>query len=222
MKPTIIAVIALIGIGCLCFGAFGSPYFKNSVIEDSKQKVLSDVSAKDNLTNSYSKPFHLNFNQILQVKIVVNVNTTPLQDDSLRLIFLSSWTFANQSINATYTEAGAGLGLVSYNLQYPQAPTTATGGASVTIAPANQGLTYRVDFMGTRSGNNLISVPGDYYIVIWANDTGNPDGGNLTFDIVIEMNGLSDTMGLIFNLAGLGCLVLAGVLVVLYIRKEGR
>lgn len=226
MKPTIIAAIAFIGIGCLCFAALGASYFRTSVIEDTKQKVMSDFTG-ENMTATYTKPFHLDFDQTCQITIKMNANSTPAQDDVLRVIILPAEIYNQNSTGKPSLVQAYGLYFANSSVIYPQAAPTPSANTVWLLNRGLQSIPQKLSFMGGRStSTNLVSIPGDYYAVIWVNDTGVapqiPDGSIITFDLKIELSGLNDTLGLVFNVAGLGCLILAGVLVVMYIRKEGR
>jgi hypothetical protein len=226
VNSKIIAVIALIGIGCFLFAAFGTPYFKNYSLENENGKAVAD-NGGTNMTLTTAIPFHLDFNQVCQMQIKVHLNTS-LLDDTLRVIIISNLTYNTNSSNCKPQDliSGSGLKFDYYNTQYPQAPATTTAATSWSQAASdatNTQYTWHVDFMGTLSGatTNFISIPGDYYAVIWDNDS-TPNGSNVVFDLKIELSGLDQALNTWFNYIGLGLLIFAGVLTALYIQKEGR
>ncbi len=221
-----IALFALVGIGCLGFAAFGTPYFKNSTVEASTALQLNDTGGQ-NMTNTRATPFHLDFNQVCEVKLLIYPNVTFPTDDTLRVMILTSAIYTRNGTNAPVAvENLYSLPVVNTSILWPQTPPAPVGGggtgSALVFGAGNQGVQQRIDFMGNGSGTTLYSQPGDYYLVTWVNDTANPDNSYITIDLTVELSGLDTTLNMWFNVAGLACLVLAGVLVIVYLRQEGR
>jgi len=222
MKAVIVALIALIGIGCFGFGAFGTAYFKNYVIEDKQSMVLPDNSSLY-LNQTYAKPFHLDFKQSCKIQLNLVVNYTTKENETLNLMIIPSvnytYRYDKRPDNATF---GLGSYFTNYTLQTPQPPSSKAVNKLLTIQSTDESR-YVVDFMGGRQGatTNLTSIAGDYYVIIWVtNTTKIRDPDYLTFNLKIETTGRGENMRFWSYVVGAGCLITAGILAAIYLSKE--
>ncbi|OLS13790.1 MAG: hypothetical protein RBG13Loki_2598, partial [Promethearchaeota archaeon CR_4] len=221
MKGMIIALLAIIGIGCLGFAAFGTPYFKNNLMEDTKGIKLTDYTST-NLTRTNHRSFHVDQNQVYQIQIYIYANITTPQDNNLEVMIMNPLQFQNKTNLDPIDADGYAQSFRWYVVRYPADPSTTATATRLELGSTYQQQRVRIDFMGGYTSSGFISIPGDYELVIWNNDTGAPDAGTITFDLKIETSGLEDTLKFWFNVVGIGVLIFAGVLTVIYLRKEQR
>ncbi|MFW9781375.1 MAG: hypothetical protein ACFFFB_03735 [Candidatus Heimdallarchaeota archaeon] len=99
----------------------------------------------------------------------------------------------------------SGLNFIYSQFVWGQSPSTFTGSAtSRTIT--NNGYWY-IEFAGSTSGDYLISIPGNYYIVVYGTNSGPAAQTAVRFNIVIRIDGPGDLLQEIFYYIGSGVII---------------
>ena len=74
--------------------------------------------------------------------------------------------------------------------------------------------------MGTRSGDALISWPGDYFVIVYGTNSGGPTDIYVSFDITIAVDGPGDLLLNLFILVGAFLLILYFIAAVIVILRK--
>ena len=79
---------------------------------------------------------------------------------------------------------------------------------------------WYIEFAGGVDGDLLRYIPGDYVVIVYGN---NADGTDVSFDLVIKIDGPGEILQLLFILIGIGALVAIMLLATIgYLKKTGR
>ena len=176
------------------------------------------VSIPETSDNNLQDAFNFQFSLVKNQKLVVEFSvSTP--NDTLTLKFLRKPNFDEEYASSTNPTTLTGLRFLYTQFVYMADPTV-DDLTSVSIAESGQ---YYIEFSGgaTTSGNHLISIPGDYVVIVYGDD--DQSGTHVTFDINIKADGPGDIIELWCILIGLIVLVAIMLLATYgYVNKTRR
>ena len=189
-KKILIKIILIIGIGLIISGPILGYATDKVVIVPKKTEAIQETSDAE-IQYAYNKEFSLVKNQKLVIKFSV---------------FFPNITARLKIFNKYYYDALAPntdpTGLTGEDFIYStyvigQSPTT-QGATSVTIT--EQGERY-IEFAGSRTGTSLISLPGQYVVVVYGVNSGTET--DVRFNIGIKKDGPGGILSTIFIIAGI-------------------
>ncbi|MFX0059004.1 MAG: hypothetical protein ACFE85_17940 [Candidatus Hodarchaeota archaeon] len=195
-RNILLKIVLVIGIGLIVAGPILGIATSKINIANLKPALAIPEISDDELQSAFARPFTLTKNQKVAIKFSVfypNV-TARLK------IFNKHYYDAEYALNSDPTT------LIGENFIYSvhvlgTTPSLSTG-TSVSIT--EQGEVY-IEFAGDRSGFNLISLPGRYVVVVYGVNSG-PDE-NVTFNIVINIDGPGAFLGGLFLTIGIIVLI---------------
>lgn len=200
LKKKTAYIILGIGAICLILGPIFGVVLDKMTIYDSKPETIQEDSA-DGMTQAFAYPVTLNRDQKL---IVVISDFYPNSTITIRILAKSVYLRAH-SLNST-TNGVTGLQFVYSEFGYGTNPAGSTNGANTLTLPTN-GIYFYIEFMGDRTGDSLISWPGDYYVVVYGSNSGPASALDVLFDIHIKVDGPGEAL---YNF-----LILLGALIIL-------
>ena len=163
-----------------------------------------------NITSAYSFPFHLEKDQKLVVEFSLHyLNVTAYLKILGKGAYDSAYLAEDPSSGVSgesfiYTEFAFGNNLVGY-----------TTSSSIQY----DGYWY-LEFAGDTSGTSLISIPGDYVLIVYGTNNG---GTQVKFDLTIKTNGPGTIIELILILVGIVALLAIMFSITLsYLKKTRR
>lgn len=199
LKKKTAYIILGIGAICLILGPIFGVVLDKMTIYDSKPEIIQEDSVR--ITKAFAFPVTLNRDQKL---IIVISDFYPNSSVTIRILAKSTYDRA-YSENDT-TNSVSGLQFVYSEFGYGTTPAGSTNGANTLTLPAS-GIFFYIEFMGDRTGDSLISWPGDYYVVVYGSNSGPASNLNVLFDIHIKVDGPGEAL---YN-----AFILIGVLIIL-------
>ena len=199
LKKKTAYIILGIGAICLILGPIFGVVLDKMTIYDSKPEIIQEDSVR--ITKAFAFPVTLNRDQKL---IIVISDFYPNSSVTIRILAKSTYDRA-YSENDT-TSSVSGLQFVYSEFGYGTTPAGSTNGANTLTLPAS-GIFFYIEFMGDRTGDSLISWPGDYYVVVYGSNSGPASNLNVLFDIHIKVDGPGEAL---YN-----AFILIGVLIIL-------
>jgi len=200
LKKKTAYIILGIGAICLILGPIFGVTLDKMTIYDSKPEIIQEDSA-DGMTKAFAFPVTLNRDQ----KLIIEISDFyPNSSVTIRILAKSVYQRA-YSLNST-TSGVTGLQFVYSEFGYGTTPAGSTNGANSLTLP-NNGIFFYIEFMGDRTGDSLISWPGDYYVVVYGSNSGPASDLNVLFDIQIKVDGPGE---MLYN-----AFILMGVLIIL-------
>ncbi len=187
----------ILGIGALCLilGPVFGVVLDKMTIYDSKPEIIREDSA-DGITKAFAYPVTLSRDQ----KLIIEISDFyPNSSVTIRILTKSVYQRA-YSLNST-TSGVTGLQFVYSEFGYGTTPAGSTNGANTLTLPTN-GIFFYIEFMGDRTGDSLISWPGDYYVVVYGSNSGPASDLNVLFDIHIKVDGPGEALYNFFILIG--------------------
>ncbi|MFW9949227.1 MAG: hypothetical protein ACFFKA_03755 [Candidatus Thorarchaeota archaeon] len=179
--------------------------------EEIYNEVIQEYSVSG-ITQAYAKEVSLAKDQKLIIEIAEFYPNC-----SVTIKILAKSTF-NEAMIANSTPGSiGGLDFVYSVFGWGTTPSGGTNGATALTLPSN-GLYLYIEFMGTRSGDALISWPGDYVVIVYGSNFGDPTDINVWFDITVAVDGPGDLLLNLFILVGVFLLIfyfIAAVIVIL-------
>jgi hypothetical protein len=112
----------------------------------------------------------------------------------------------------------SGLQFVYSEFGWGSSPSGSTNGDSELDLP-NNGIYFYIEFMGDRTGDSLISWPGDYYVIVYGTNSGPASALDVNFDISIKVDGPGETLNNLFIAVGALILVAYAALALVSILK---
>ena len=212
LKKKTAYVIIGIGIACLVLGPlFGILFDKVTMFEGKPQLIHEDSSS--GLTKAFGYPVTLSKDQKLIVEIA------EFYPNSLVTIKIVAKSVYNQAYSLNSTPGGiSGLQFVYSEFGWGSSPSGSTNGASSLSLPSS-GIYFYIEFMGDRTGDSLISWPGDYYVIVYGSNSGPPSDTNVSFDITIKVDGPGQTLNNLLILAGAFIIVIYVMAVLISVLK---
>jgi len=215
-RKKILIIILIIGIACLILGpVLGFLMNKITVSDNSVIPVSISEASSSGIQDAHSIPITLDKGQKAIIQFAVyyeNITTT------LKIFGLGVY-------NRQYALNSAPTGLTGRNFLYsifaygqsPSSSTFSTNSRSIT----EDGF-YYMEFAGDTNGDYLISVPGQYVIVVYGTNS-SPTDTDVLFNIKVEVDGPGTFLSSLFITIGILLLVLwVGLLAYAYIKLLRR
>jgi len=195
LKKKTAYIILGIGAICLILGPIFGVVLDKMTIYDSKPEIIQEDSA-DGMTEAFAYPVTLNRDQ----KLIIEISDF-YQNSSVTIRILAKSTYDRAySLNST-TSGVTGLQFVYSEFGYGATPAGSTVGTNTLTLPTS-GIFFYIEFMGDRTGDSLISWPGDYYVVVYGSNSGPASEIDVLFDIQIKLDGPGEALYNFFILIG--------------------
>ena len=213
LKKKTAYLIVGIGIICLILGPILGIVLNKTIVFGAKPEVITESSVSG-ITRAFAQPVTLAKDQKLTVEI-----SEFYQNCSITIKILAKSTYESAyRVNSTPGSI-SGLDFVYSVFGWGTTPSGGTSGATALSLPGN-GLYLYIEFMGTRSGDALISWPGDYFVIVYGTNSGGPTDIKVSFDITIAVDGPGDVLLNLFILVGAFLLILYFVAAVIVILRK--
>jgi len=184
----------------------------NKVILVDQSFVISDTSNSD-IQNATAIEVSLSKGQ----KIVIEFSVST-ENVSATLKILGKGTYDEEDVPSNPPGPITGKNLIYSQFAFGQTPASQTASAT-SRSITNEGYWY-IEFAGDVTGDYLISVPGDYVVIVYGSNTG---GTNVYFDLIVKIDGPGEIVGMLLTLVGIGMLVAILVIGTMgYLKKTGR
>ena len=186
----------------------------NKIILVNQPVVIPDTSDTD-IQDAYAYQFSLSKGQKLVVEFSIytaNISAT--------IKILGKGTYDQASGNPGPL---GGEDFIYSEFAYGRSPSLYTVAYSTTSRTiANEGF-YYIEFAGDTTGAYLLSVPGDYVVIVYGTNSGGPGDTDVTFNLVIKIDGPGEIIGMLVLLIGIGALVAIMIIGTMgYLKKTGR
>ena len=201
-----------IGILCLVLGPLLGILLDKTSISEGKPQSVQEASTSS-IRSAFAQPVTLSKDQKLIVEISEFYENSSV---TIRIVAKSSYDQAYSLDNApggiprlefVYSEFGWG-----------STPAGSTVGDNSLSLPSD-GIYFYIEFMGDRTGDSLISWPGDYYVIVYGSNSGPPSVTSVYFDITIKVDGPGETLNNIFILIGVLIIVIYVMAVLISVLK---
>ncbi len=195
LKKKTAYIIIGFSIACLILGPFfGFLLDKVSVYERKPELIREDSSS--GLTKAFAQPVTLSKDQ----KLIVEISEFyPNASITIKIIAKSVYDRAH-SLNSTPSGI-TGLQFVYSEFGWGSSPAGSTTGTNSLSLPST-GIYFYIEFMGDRTGDSLISWPGDYYVIVYGSNSGPSSDTAVTFDISMKVDGPGETLNNLLILVG--------------------
>lgn len=208
--------LAVIGIILIASGPVVGVVNEKITLLDEKGKRVHDDSMT--LMNStYALSFTLEKNQKIDVEMSVN-----LENMTVHIIFVEKSEYLDDLEVNGAPNAGDGLQML-----YASYDDFVIGEPIVRHVATQRVLTmgsyYYMEFMGGYTGNVLYSIPNDYVVLIWGDNSWGSNstlGEHAYFDIKVIIDGPGQEAGILFYLIGGGVICVAIVIALIYSKKK--
>ena len=212
LKKKTAYIIIGISIACLILGpVMGLILDKMAIYDKDSELILEDSSS--GLTKAFAKPVTLSKDQKLIVEISEFYPNTSI---TIKIIAKSVYDRAF-SLNSTPSGI-SGLNFVYSEFGWGASPAGSTNGATALSLPSS-GMYFYIEFMGDRTGDSLISWPGDYFVIVYGTNSGPASVRDVYFDISIKVDGPGETLNNLLIIIGALILVAYAMLALVSILK---
>ena len=212
LKKKTAYIIIGISIACLILGPVMGLILDKVAIYDKKPHLIQEDSSSG-LTEAFGHPVTLSKDQKLVVEISEFYPNTSI---TIKIIAKSLY---DQAYSLNSTPSGiSGLQFVYSEFGWGSSPSGSTNGDSELHLPSN-GIYFYIEFMGDRTGDSLISWPGDYYVIVYGTNSGPASVTDVYFDISIKVDGPGETWNNLFIVIGALILVAYAALALISILK---
>jgi hypothetical protein len=217
LKKKTAYIIIGISIACLILGPVMGLIFDKVTLYDRKPHTIQEDS-NSGLTKAFGHPVTLSKDQKLIVEISEFYPNTSI---TIKIIAKSVYDRA-YSLNSTPSGI-SGLEFVYSEFGWGASPSGSTAGSTALSLPSG-GIYFYIEFMGDRTGDSLISWPGDYYVIVYGTNSGPASARNVYFDISIKVDGPGQTLNNLLIVVGAlilvayAALALASILKANYLR----
>jgi hypothetical protein len=166
-----------------------------------------------NITQAYSVPFHLEKDQKLIVEFSLNyLNVTAY----LKILGKGAY-------DSAYLAESASSGITGEDFVYTRFAFGNNLVSSTNVRSIQYDGYWYIEFAGDTSGISLISIPGDYVLIVYGLNNGGGTWTDVKFDITIKTNGPGPILELILILIGIVALLAIMFLLTLsYLKKTRR
>ncbi len=208
--------LAVIGIILIASGPVVGAVNEKITLLDEKGKRVHDDSM--NLMNStYALGFTLEKNQKIDVEMSVG-----LENMTVHIIFVEKSEYLNDLEVNGAPNAGDGLQMLyaSYDDFVVGEPIVRHNDNDRILG---MGSYYYMEFMGGYTGSVLYSIPNDYVVLIWGENSWGSNstlGEHAYFDIKVIIDGPGQEAGILFYIIGGGVICVAIVIALIYSKKE--
>jgi len=208
--------LAVIGMILIASGPVVGVVNEKITLLDEKGKRVHDDSMT--LMNStYALSFTLEKNQKIDVEMSVN-----LENMTVHIIFVEKSEYLNDLEVNGPPDSGDGLQML-----YASYDDFVVGEPIVRHNDNDRILTmgsyYYMEFMGGYTGSVLYSIPNDYVILIWGENSWGSNstlGEHAYFDIKVIIDGPGQEAAILFYLIGGGVICVAIVIALIYSKKQ--
>ena len=208
--------LAVIGIILIASGPVVGAANEKITLLDEKGKTVHDDSM--NLMNStYALGFTLEKNQKIDVEMSVG-----LENMTVHIIFVEKSEYLNDLEVNGAPNAGDGLQML-----YASYTDFVIGEPIVrhvaTLRTLTMGSYYYMEFMGGYTGSVLYSIPNDYVVLIWGENSWGSNstlGEHAYFDIKVIIDGPGQEAAILFYVIGGGVICVAIVIALIYSKKQ--
>lgn len=208
--------LAVIGMILIASGPVVGVVNEKITLLDEKGKAVHDDSM--NFMNStYALSFTLEKNQKIDVEMSVD-----LENMTVHIIFVEKSEYLNDLEVNGAPNAGDGLQML-----YASYDDFVVGEPIVRHNDNDRILTmgsyYYMEFMGGYTGSVLYSIPNDYMILIWGENSWGSNstlGEHAYFDIKVIIDGPGQEAGILFYLIGGGVICVAIVIALINSKKQ--
>jgi hypothetical protein len=211
-----ILIPVILGVLFIFISIIADPAFKTTVLnaENDANNNTHKNSAND-FDIAYTKEFSLKQGERIYAKFSVDT-----ENMTVNLLILSKAQYLTlSSANATAPNAVNGLGLsltyVTFNPDITSVPPFGgPAGAEVTQTKLTYAGSVQLEFGGATNGaGGVLSVPGDYIIMVWGtNDWANDPSLTIPFSLLVTTEGPWYTIEVLFAVLAFLALAIAGLL----------
>ena len=195
MKKKTAYIIIGISIACLILGPVMGILLDKVTLYDSKPHLMQEDSSSG-LTKAFGQKVTLSKDQKLIIEISEFYPNTSV---TIKIVAKSVYDRAF-SLNSTPSGI-SGLNFVYSEFGWGASPAGSTNGATALSLPSS-GIYFYIEFMGDRTGDSLISWPGDYYVIVYGTNSGPASSRNVYFDITIKVDGPGETLNNLLLIVG--------------------
>jgi hypothetical protein len=208
--------LAVIGMILIASGPVVGVVNEKITLLDEKGKTVHDDSMSF-MNSTYAFSFTLEKNQKIDVEMSVD-----LENITVHIIFVEKSEYLDDLEVNGAPNAGDGLQMLyaSYDDFVVGEPITRHSSTQRTLV---MGSYYYMEFMGGYTGNVLYSIPNDYVVLIWGDNSWGSNstlGKHAYFDIKVIIDGPGQEAGIIFYLIGGGVICVAIVIALIYSKKK--
>lgn len=208
--------LAVIGMILIASGPVVGVVNEKIILLDEKGKAVHDDSM--NFMNStYALSFTLEKNQKIDVEMSVD-----LENMTVHIIFVEKSEYLNDLEVNGAPNAGDGLQML-----YASYDDFVVGEPIVRHNDNDRILTmgsyYYMEFMGGYTGSVLYSIPNDYVILIWGENSWGSNstlGEHAYFNIKVIIDGPGQEAAILFYLIGGGVICVAIVIALIHSKKK--
>ncbi len=208
--------LAVIGMILIASGPVVGVVNEKIILLDEKGKAVHDDSM--NFMNStYALSFTLEKNQKIDVEMSVD-----LENMTVHIIFVEKSEYLNDLEVNGAPNAGDGLQML-----YASYDDFVVGEPIVRHNDNDRILTmgsyYYMEFMGGYTGSVLYSIPNDYMILIWGENSWGSNstlGEHAYFNIKVIIDGPGQEAAILFYLIGGGLICVAIVIALIHSKKK--
>ena len=212
LKKKTAYLIISISIACLILGPVMGLIFDKVTLYDKDLQPMQEDSSSG-LTKAFAYQVTLSKDQKLVVEISEFYPNTSI---TIKIIAKSLY---DQAYSLNSTPSGiSGLQFVYSEFGWGSSPSGSTNGDNELDLP-NNGIYFYIEFMGDRTGDSLISWPGDYYVIVYGTNSGPASALDVNFDITIKVDGPGETLNNLFMMVGALILVAYAALALISILK---
>ncbi|MHA1191011.1 MAG: hypothetical protein ACTSP9_01790 [Promethearchaeota archaeon] len=177
------------------------------------QSYVIDESSNSDIQNATAYEFTLSKGQKIIIEFsVFTANVTA----TLKILGKG---YYDQAYEASSNPGPlSGESLIYSQFAFGQSPSTQTASAT-SRSITNDGFWY-MEFAGSTTGDYLISVPGDYVVIVYGT---NSFATNVFFDLVVKIDGPGEIVEVLLILIGIGALLAIMFMTTLgYLKKTRR
>jgi hypothetical protein len=206
-----IKLVVIISVIIIILGPiFGLLLNKITVVNQSY--IISETSNTD-IQNATAYEFTLSKGQKIVIEFsVYTANVTA----TLKILGKGAYDQAYEASSNPGPITGENL--IYSQFAFGQTPASQTASAT-SRSITNDGFWY-IEFAGDVTGDYLISVPGDYVVIVYGTNSFATD---VYFDLVIKIDGPGDIVETLLILIGVGTLVAIMLIATTgYLKKTGR
>ncbi|MBY9009042.1 MAG: hypothetical protein KGD74_04165 [Candidatus Lokiarchaeota archaeon] len=212
LKKKTAYIIIGISMACLILGPVMGLILDKMTIYDNEAQLMQEDS-NIGLTKAFARKVTLSKDQKLIVEIAEFYPNTSV---TIKIIAKSVY---DRAISLNSTPSGiSGFEFVYSEFGWGSSPSGSTNGATALSLPSS-GMYFYIEFMGDRTGDSLISWPGDYYVIVYGTNSGPASETDVYFDISIRVDGPGETLNNILIFIGVLILVCYAALALISILK---
>jgi len=196
-------IVLIIGIGLLVAGPILGVLTDKVTLCSGNPKTIDELSSSE-IQEAFNCNFRLKRNQKIIIKISVYFENITVQ-----LKIIDRLTYDQEYEANSDPTVLPGESFVHSTFTWGESPGSSTSGAS-SVTLTEQEEDY-IEFAGDISGDNLISLPGSYTVIVYGDNSGS--GTDVYFNIAVKIDGPGDFLGSLFVTIGIIVIVCYAILV---------